>query len=261
MTDDVMIETESLTRRFGAVTAVDRLDLRVRRGEIFGLVGPDGAGKTTISRRLPAVLDLPLTSLYMGINGDVSAPLLPTTRAALALKRARGDAPDMVASTLRGERKPRPRGALRRSAAALKSGARLSVWMSEEWFRQLVAWYHRRLRGRVVVFDRHFFADYYDYDIAGRNGRPPLAGRIHGFVLEHLYPKPHLVICLDAPAELLFERKGEASVEWLARRREDYLRMREVVPHFVRVDASKPLDEVTASVASAIRRFDEARAA
>jgi ABC-2 type transport system ATP-binding protein len=47
-----MIETRGLTRRFGALTAVDHLDLTVPRGEIFGLVGPDGAGKTTTLRML-----------------------------------------------------------------------------------------------------------------------------------------------------------------------------------------------------------------
>jgi ABC-2 type transport system ATP-binding protein len=48
--DNLMISAVGLTRRFGAVTAVDHLDLSVRRGEIFGLVGPDGAGKTTTLR-------------------------------------------------------------------------------------------------------------------------------------------------------------------------------------------------------------------
>jgi ABC-2 type transport system ATP-binding protein len=47
-----MIETRGLTRRFGDLVAVDRLDLSVARGEIFGLVGPDGAGKTTTLRML-----------------------------------------------------------------------------------------------------------------------------------------------------------------------------------------------------------------
>ncbi len=47
-----IIETRGLTRRFGSLTAVDRLDLTVARGEIFGLVGPDGAGKTTTLRML-----------------------------------------------------------------------------------------------------------------------------------------------------------------------------------------------------------------
>ena len=52
----VIIETKDLTRRFGELTAVDQLDLRIERGEIFGLVGPDGAGKTTTLRLLCGLL-------------------------------------------------------------------------------------------------------------------------------------------------------------------------------------------------------------
>jgi ABC-2 type transport system ATP-binding protein len=52
-----MIRTSDLTRRFGELTAVDRLNLEVPRGEIFGLVGPDGAGKTTTLRLLCGLLD------------------------------------------------------------------------------------------------------------------------------------------------------------------------------------------------------------
>ncbi len=58
MTDtEWVIETHDLTRRFRDVTAVDGLELQVRPGEIFGLVGPDGAGKTTAIRMLAAILD------------------------------------------------------------------------------------------------------------------------------------------------------------------------------------------------------------
>ncbi|HUB79291.1 MAG TPA: ABC transporter ATP-binding protein [Bryobacteraceae bacterium] len=52
-----IIETRDLTRRFGPIVAVDRLNLTVSPGEIFGLVGPDGAGKTTTLRMLCGLLD------------------------------------------------------------------------------------------------------------------------------------------------------------------------------------------------------------
>ena len=55
--DEFVIETQGLTKRFKAVTAVDGLDLAVRPGEIFGLLGPDGAGKTTTIRMLCAIMD------------------------------------------------------------------------------------------------------------------------------------------------------------------------------------------------------------
>ncbi len=54
---DPIIETRDLTRRFGELTAVDHLNLTVDPGEIFGLVGPDGAGKSTTLRMLCALMD------------------------------------------------------------------------------------------------------------------------------------------------------------------------------------------------------------
>ncbi|MFB3908185.1 MAG: ABC transporter ATP-binding protein [Candidatus Eisenbacteria bacterium] len=50
------VRADSLTRRFGDILAVDRLSFSVDRGELFGLVGPDGAGKTTTLRMLAGVL-------------------------------------------------------------------------------------------------------------------------------------------------------------------------------------------------------------
>ncbi len=53
----IVIHAENLTRRFGELTAVDHLNLDVAEGEIFGLVGPDGAGKTTTMRLLCGLMD------------------------------------------------------------------------------------------------------------------------------------------------------------------------------------------------------------
>jgi ABC-2 type transport system ATP-binding protein len=56
-TQNPMVRTRGLTRSFGALKAVDGLDLEVAPGEIFGLVGPDGAGKTTTLRLLAGLMD------------------------------------------------------------------------------------------------------------------------------------------------------------------------------------------------------------
>jgi len=54
--EGAVVETRALTRRFGAVTAVNGLDLEVRRGEIFGCLGPNGSGKSTLMRMLLGLL-------------------------------------------------------------------------------------------------------------------------------------------------------------------------------------------------------------
>ena len=51
------IKTVNLTRKFGDLVAVNNLNIEVQEGEIFGLVGPDGAGKTTTMRLLTGILD------------------------------------------------------------------------------------------------------------------------------------------------------------------------------------------------------------
>lgn len=51
-----IIKTENLTRKFRNLVAVDGLNLEIKRGEIFGLVGPDGAGKTTTIRMSAAIM-------------------------------------------------------------------------------------------------------------------------------------------------------------------------------------------------------------
>ena len=55
-TEAYIVKTEGLCRSFGETRAVDNLNLAVKRGELFGIVGPDGAGKTTALRILAGIL-------------------------------------------------------------------------------------------------------------------------------------------------------------------------------------------------------------
>ena len=76
------------------------------------LIGPDGAGKTTIGRRIEHTLPLPVKYVYMGVNPDSSNYMLPTTRLKHALKRLMGAKPDT-----QGPRDPNAVGTRSRSNA------------------------------------------------------------------------------------------------------------------------------------------------
>ncbi|MGA7105193.1 MAG: ABC transporter ATP-binding protein [Candidatus Deferrimicrobiaceae bacterium] len=56
MSGDLAIDVAGMTKRFGNLTAVDRIDLTVRTGEICGFLGPNGSGKTTFLRMLCGLL-------------------------------------------------------------------------------------------------------------------------------------------------------------------------------------------------------------
>jgi thymidylate kinase len=232
----------------------------LRGGFTVALIGPDGAGKTTVARALEEALPLPVEYLYMGVNPDSSNHLLFTTRAVHALRRRRGACPDTAGPREPQETEAVPsKGFVRRNLRSARSFARLANRLAEEWHRALLASLHRR-RGEVVVFDRHFFADYFAYDIAAKPRRTA-SRRLHGFILSRLYPKPDLVIYLDAPAEILFERKGEGTVESLERRRREYLELGQVLDGFAVVDASRSVEAVTRDVAAEIEAYSRGRAA
>src|SRR5260370_38390382 len=56
MPNGLAIDVRGMTKRFGKRTAVDHIDLQVRRGEICGFLGPNGSGKTTFLRMLCGLL-------------------------------------------------------------------------------------------------------------------------------------------------------------------------------------------------------------
>ena len=69
MSDEIILEARGLTKEFKGFTAVDHVDLKVRRGSIHALIGPNGAGKTTTFNLLTKFL--PVTSgqiIYKGVD-------------------------------------------------------------------------------------------------------------------------------------------------------------------------------------------------
>jgi thymidylate kinase len=220
-----------------------------RRDDLFtvALVGADGAGKTTLTHSLVDTLPLPVKYVYMGINLESSNLVLPTTRLVLEIKRLRGKRPDMRGPFDPSARKPIPKGLLKRTSVSLKSSLRALNTLAEEWFRQAVVAAYRR-RGFIVIFDRHFLFDYYFHHILHKDKLLPAADQLHGYILERFYPRPDLVICLDAPAEVLHARKAEASPTLLEKRRQEYLQLGDIVEDFVVVDASRPQEQVLKDV-------------
>jgi len=86
MNDDVILETEDLTKEFAGFTAVGGVDLRVRRGTIHALIGPNGAGKTTCFNLLTKFLS-PTRGRIMFKGQDITA-MQPADVARLGLVRS-----------------------------------------------------------------------------------------------------------------------------------------------------------------------------
>jgi thymidylate kinase len=226
------------------------------RGFTVALVGADGAGKSTVAAGLVTAVGLPARYLYMGVNLETSRVVLPTTWLVLQVKRLRGGRPDMA---------PHGPGDRRTAAApgrpfgrkALRQALRIANLVAEEWFRQVLVW-RSHARGEIVICDRHFYADYLAHEVTERRDKPwPV--RIHGYLLDRWYPRPDVVLALEAPAEVLFERKGEGTLDTLRRRQEEYRALEGRVPRYEPIDATRPVAEVIAAAAAVVRAHAAAR--
>ena len=86
MSEDIILSTSGLTKEFAGFTAVNGVDLKVRRGSIHALIGPNGAGKTTCFNLLTKFL--PLTRGQIVYNGRDISREKPAEIARLGLVRS-----------------------------------------------------------------------------------------------------------------------------------------------------------------------------
>ena len=143
-----MIEIRGLVKRFGDLTAVDRLDLTVAPGEIFGFLGPNGAGKTTTVKLI--------TGLLKPDAGSVRVAGFDVATDTLAAKRVLGLVPDEPfvypklsgAEYLRfiGELYGVPLSEQRRRIPELLAMFELSAWGGE-----LLESYSHGMRQKLVI--------------------------------------------------------------------------------------------------------------
>ncbi len=213
------------------------------------LIGPDGAGKTTLTARLQQSSGIPIKCLYMGINIEASNHALPTSRLIAYFKRRQNSESGVRRS---GYDSPSGGGNVKRDLGGwLWATGRLINRLLEECYRQLLSWGYQ-IGGYAVVYDRHFL---YDFTLDGIDGeKQPADKRLHRWLLENCYPRPHLTIYLDAPAEVLFARKGEKTLKELERRRHAFLQLGGRAKNFIRIDATRPFDVVYAEVSGLIEQ-------
>ena len=169
------------------------------------IIGPDGAGKTTLAEGLRETLPLPARYVYMGVwrehRWDRTARFIPGLRLGMRLARL-----------------------LTRSAEAS---------------------FHR-VRGRIVLLDR------FTYDVLLPSANLDNRGRITAALVRRVCPEPDLVIVLNAPADVMFARKGEHGVDELELRRLSYLEVARTRDHSVIIDATKPIEAVRAEAQRAV---------
>jgi len=126
---DYAIETQGLTRRFGAFTAVDGVDLAIPRGRVYGFLGPNGAGKSTTIRMLCGLLE-----------------------------------PSAGSATVLGHEMPRDAEVLRRKLGYMTQNfslyADLTVRENLEFMAEIFSLPRRAVRERVrVAAERYFLVD------------------------------------------------------------------------------------------------------
>ncbi|GMR25745.1 MAG: hypothetical protein BMS9Abin39_1070 [Ignavibacteria bacterium] len=223
----------------------------------IALIGADGSGKTTIARMILDSPPVKMKYLYMGLNIESSNYALPTSRMIyylklLKYKRKNKNLKNTKLKNLSLHELNDNRSVDNRSNFG--AIARLLNRLAEAWYRQLISWIFQ-LRGYTVLYDRHYLFDSSSNQTGDDIKKQRLTTKIHIWMINNMYSKPDLVILLHAPAEILFQRKGEADIEYLEERTKSFMMIGKRLNNFVVVDATNPIDKVFDDTKNEIFKF------
>lgn len=221
------------------------------------LIGADGSGKTTIANMLLKSPPVKMKYLYMGLNIESSNYALPTSRLVYKLKllkykKKNKDLKNIKLKNLSLHELNDDRHTDTRNK--LGASARLINRLAEAWYRQLISWIFQ-IRGYVVLYDRHYIFDSATNQPDEGNKKRRVTSKIHHWMIHNMYSKPDLTILLYAPAEILYERKREADLEYLAGRTESFLKVGKRLKNFVQIDATQPIEKVFEDVYNTTKEF------
>lgn len=212
------------------------------------LVGGDGSGKTTIAKNLEISSPFSIKYLYMGASILSSDKTLPTSRLALYLKlrgmnkktETSGEPLSESVSSHDFHYTPATRG-------AIWITLRMINRIAEASYRFFISlWY--QMGGFMVIYDRHFLFEATPSSISKIRTYAQLLNYFEYIFFKYFYPKPNLVVFLDAPPDILYKRKGEADIDLLKKNRERIIKIGNTIKNFFRVDATQPLEKVLADV-------------
>jgi len=219
----------------------------------IALIGADGSGKTTVAKKILENPPVKMKYIYMGLNIESSNYALPTSRLMHYLKvyryKKKKNIEEKIKNislhTINEDRKEDTRGIL---GATFRTVNRIS----EHLFRQLIAVYFQML-GYTILFDRHYLFDGAIDKVNNKNYR--MSSRIYSWLLYNGLPKPDCTLFLYAPPKVLHQRKIETTLEYLEGKNKSLEYIGSNVKNFVKIDATKSLEEVLNSVNSEISKF------
>jgi hypothetical protein len=195
----------------------------------------------------------------MGLSTQSSNFALPTSRLILILKRrsykkrvqsSGGTLPEHITSDQLEY--------LQTKRGSIWVSVRFINRLAEAGYRQIISLYYQ-LHGYVVVYDRHFLFEAALDGVQSDVEKKSRLDRLYYWILSNLFPKPGLVIFLDAPVEVLYERKKETTPAFLTKQRGAYLEQGKKHKNFIRVDATQTIDKVLEEVTQHIKEFFDSK--